>query len=718
MNTQVLVGLLACAALAGCDGAEALCDDQKFDCTPKCDTQKFDCTPLGSSQISISSDASISSTAAASSVDNIDPYTANSSSESASKVSSEANSSASLPSTPLSIASECFIEFSPGDSTYAQWNSNCTSYSREAYDDPYSPEPIAFYSRYVEFTLDSIEDLGFSAFGGNSTYLYLLDAVTGDVLKSDYRELDVSAIEAGHYVLEISGANVTSFTLDSTKIDFGTPECYLPLTVNQSVATSWRPECTSNIRDYIDPYQESNAIAHRARFFNFEIEDNGDVEIQVDSAAQYYMYLYSGTNDATIPLYSGSNDKAVSLEPGSYTLEVATYSKDDVGEFNVRVEQLDSNQQCEQAAIFNSTLAGGWIGNCLKKSTFTNNDPYAPSNDSYARYYAIDLDSPSDMQLSLKTESFGAKALAIYNKGDLHTPIKFNSSDFLRTLNIDIRLEAGEYIIETLSNDLKQYQIRIDQLDSTTSCEQSIELNVPYQGLSDSGCPMALPVTDNIDPYALNPNGYVSNRFNFSLMEPQALSVSTRGDLSSNPFALYRSLPGSEPLIIAARPTDYFSSPSTVKAALGKGDYFVDIWVDNNSAPRNFELNVNTTNNSECESFLPLSKNISTQLFRFCNSIQKPRDTSNDDPYTFNNTGYFYSQRFTFAVLEEGEYQLDINGSFRPEVYYWPSNKNEDVTRVTGSQILMDLTTGYYTIEVTSESSDVLGSFTIKATKP
>lgn len=622
----------------------------------------------------------------------------------------------------LPVAQECYIEFAVGGSANASWLAACPSLNREGYVDPYAPAPVEFYSRFAEFKLHSTQDIGFSVFGGKSVYLYLLDANSGKILKEGYDSLPTAAIEPGDYVLEISSGSTNAFTLDSKQVDFGSPDCYLPLELNQAVSSSWRPECTSDVRDYVDPYQESNSTTNRARYFNFQVGSNGDVNIQVDSAADYYWYLYEGSY-AGIPIEEGAGDKAVSLAPGDYTLEVANFTKDDVGEFNVLVEQLDSNLQCEQTALLNSTQDGGWVSACTKKSGYEYQDPYAETADSYARYYALALDNVSDLRLTLTDSASynSTNALVLYSADDLSMPIaQKESSSFSseNSLSLDVRLASGAYLVEVLSSELAQYRLRLEQLENVTGCSQPVNLGVAYQGLSESGCPMVLPISGNNDPYAADAAQYVANRFSFSLMEPQAISAAVSGALGYNPRALYRDLPGRSPLLIAAEPSDYyFGSPETIRKDLGQGDYFIELWVANNSAPDDFTMSVRRATAPACEKFLSVSVVFNGSLASFCKSEVKPRDYSNYDPYAVNETGYFYGQRFTFEVPEAGNYQLDISASFVPEVYIWPAASQSDVARHSGSVVNTFLEAGYYTIELTSSAPDMLGSFSIEATR-
>ena len=717
MLRKTILLLFISSLLTACTGTGEECDASKYDCTPISQSSISD-LESSSSSTSSNSNSSLTIESSSSSVSSL----ALESSSSLVTVSSSSSSSA--PSHNLAISSECFFEFTLGESINEQWTQDCKSLNRASFIDPYAPEPIEFYARYLHFVLDEPQDIGFSIFSGSSPAIYLLNGDTGEIITQGSDEIALRAYEPGNYVMEFTGSGPNFFTITSNLIDFGSEDCYEPAALNQIITSSWRPECTSNQRDYIDPYQESNATAHRARFFNFSVGDNGDVDIQIDSDNDHYIYLYEGNDDSSAPIYEG-NDSALSLTDGDYTLEVAGYTKDDIGAFTLQIKQLDTNPICEQAATFDQLMSGGWVSSCSKTSGFTNNDPYADFKNAHARYFTFELEEQSDLTLQLITSNNSdAKGLIVYSADDLDQPIEqaigglFSSGN----LSIDIRLPAGSYTIELLSNTLVEYGLTVDLLEASTTCEQNITLGIAYQGLSDSGCPMVLPVTDNNDPYAPDSSLYVGNRFKFSLLDKQGVSATVSGGLNRNPRALYHDIAGEPPLLIAVEPSEQFSSPAAINLEVGAGNYFLELWVNNNSAPQNFTANILEDTVPACQRYLALDSALLNRLSSQCQARAKSRDFSNFDPYSPVETGFFYSVLYSFAALEAGTYILNISdASFTPEVFWWPhatSHLQANLESESGSSITLELERGYYAIEVTSATSDQLGSMTVTISKP
>lgn len=625
------------------------------------------------------------------------------------------------------VSPSCKLNFSLNSpAANGLWFAGCYSVTRQSVIDPYAVQPATAYARYSEFTLHESRDIGFSIFGGNSVYLYLLDATDGHVLAEGYEKIPLSSLKAGDYVLEITSFNTNYFYLYWELVDFGSRDCAAHIPLGSTHYSSWRPDCISAVRDYVDPYQSGNATSHRTRYFTFDVTEKSDIKFNVVTTSRPYLYLYQGATTAGVPLAQGASLSNQLLEAGTYTLEVTTFGQGDLGSFNVSVALLDPNTLCNQPLFVNQTLSGAFISKCTKQSGYTNSDPYADFSKAYARYYNLELKATSDLIVKLRTEKIydfytGAKAINIYTEGDLTTPLATAYTSYSGELQLNKRLTAGRYSLEVLGRAINNYTLYVNQLSETNNCQQAIYLGQYFQGLSFSECPQVLFPVSNSDPYAPQPQNYVSNRYDFTLNDTQAIKVAVAGDLEYTPLALYKSVAEGEPQIVDIFPkvSSYYSrSPSNLQVELGSGNYFVELWVPKSSSPQSFTLSVNPSFSNNCKNHLRFPAKVQGSLTSNCKSQVKPRDYSNYDPYSVNNRGYFYAQSYTLEVPVSGRYQVVLTGDFNPEVYWWPNtvnHNNSTVNKALGKEFTLDLAAGFYSFEITSQSPEVTGPIFVYA---
>ena len=625
------------------------------------------------------------------------------------------------------ILPQCLIQFSPDLTQYVPWLQECASLNRQGYRDPYATQPTSIFARYAEFSLTEVSDIGFSAFGGASTILYLLDGDTGRIVKQGYDAISTTSLRPGNYVLEITSTSASYFYLATNQVDFGSPECFSQLTLGQTAQSSWRPECISSIREYIDPYQDLTSTSHRARFFNFEATETNEFKFDTTSTTQLYMYLYAGESNVGAPIAEGTSIPVQTLNAGKYTLEVATFNQAGVGTFNVTVGLLDPSGQCTSSILLNQNYSHGFLSRCLKQSQGLNSDPYSNYSKGYARYYDFELDRTSDLSFSF-APAYGydsaarAKAIRLFNRGDFVGPLAsaVNSSYGSSTLEFNKRLTSGKYTVELLSGDLSAYSLQINQSAIVNDCQQSISLGQGFQGFSVSDCQPVIALA-NVDPYTPRAENYVSNRYDFSLNYKQAIAVSVFGDLSYTPRALYKLSDNGQPLLVNLAPYSQFSFNSDalkINSELDQGDYFVELWVGKGSQPTQFNLRVDQASVNQCDRHFRIPGAVQGVLSSGCQSNHKYR-LYNLDPYNIYNTGRYYAQAYTLEVPVSGRYNFNFESSFSPESYWRlnPQGTFNTVSKQIGNSFDLDLSAGFYHFEVTSESYDVLAPFSLNVTK-
>ncbi|HRH77371.1 MAG TPA: hypothetical protein PK129_08485, partial [Cellvibrionaceae bacterium] len=587
------------------------------------------------------------------------------------------------------------------------------------------PNPI--YARYAEFTLAEVRDIGFSVYGGGSTIVYLLNGDTGQILKQGYDSLPTSSLRPGNYVLEITNTSANYFTLISNQVEFGSADCFAALTLGQSLASSWRPECISSIREYIDPYQDTSTTKSRARFFNFEVSEVNEFKFDVSSSTQLYMYLYEGDSNSGVPVTQGTNIPVQTLSPGKYTLEVATFTQAGVGTFNVAVSLLDPSGQCTSNLSLNQTYSQGFLSRCLKQSQGLNSDPYSDYSKGYGRYYNFEVDRTSDLTF-LFNPSTGydsaarAKAIRLFNRNEFNSTLASAVSSGFGSglLQFNKRVTPGKYTVELLSGDLSSYSLQINQSASLNDCQQAISLGQGWQGFSVADCQPVVGLA-NADPYTPRAENYVANRYDFSLNYKQAVAVNVAGDLGYSPRALYKLAENGKPLLVNLAPYSQFSfggDSLKISSELDQGDYFVELWIGKNSQPMQFNLRVDPVAVNPCDRYFRIPGSIEGSLSTACQSGHKYR-VYNIDPYNVYNTGRYYAQAYTVEVPVNGRYNFSLESSFAPESY-WRANPQGTfnfANKLVGKSFELDLSAGFYHFEVTSEAYDVLAPFSLTVNK-
>jgi hypothetical protein len=212
----------------------------------------------------------------------------------------------------------------------------------------------------------------------------------------------------------------------------------------------------------------------------------------------------------------------------------------------------------------------------------------------------------------------------------------------------------------------------------------------------------------------------VSNRYDFSLNSPQAISVSLYGDLGNAPKALYKVSELGQPLLVNLVPYTWlsFSAQSEkLSSELEKGDYFVELWVGKGSEPKQFNLRVDQVSANQCDRYFKIPGSVEGNLSVACQSSHKYRNY-NLDPYNLYNTGRFYAQAYTIEVPLSGRYTFNIESSFAPESYWRinPQTTFDTSKKALGNAFTLDLSAGFYHFEVTSETYDVTGPFSLTVT--
>ena len=324
------------------------------------------------------------------------------------------------------------------------WGNDCSSSQREA-----------SYSRFYTLTLPYKTEVKIDLTSEHDSFLYLFagDREMGRVLlenddiDSDNRDSHITAtLDAGNYTIEattFSAAVTGEFALsiiplrkvgDSCRDNLGL------LRTKISRTGSWTAECGS-----------ANREGSYALYYPFTLEHEADVQIDVTSSQDSYLYLLSGSpvtgqvlmeNDDFEP---DNYDSRISstLQPGDYSIEVTTYSAGETGEFIMSIDPLPTDDGCaEDLGVLADefSLSGSWSEDC---SSFNRKG-------SYARFYTFTLGQQTKVQIDLASPS---DPYAYLIDGPRRTGQVIGENDdiesgIIRDSRIIADLPAGDYTVE------------------------------------------------------------------------------------------------------------------------------------------------------------------------------------------------------------------------------------------------------------------------------
>ena len=197
-----------------------------------------------------------------------------------------------------------------------------------------------------------------------------------------------------------------------------------------------------------------------ARFFTFNLNEEADVTITLESNPDAYLYLLEGDGQRGYVLYEdddteGTNPRIrTTLQPGSYTVEATTYEIGVTGDFRIGVETdaLDGRPPVTCVHSLDSFQSGSGVGLGLDIDGECRSVSRPEDGEYYARYLALTVEFPSRVTLTLTSdedaylyllEGYGVKGSLLYD----------NDDDEGTNSRIEATLLPGEYTIEATTYD-------------------------------------------------------------------------------------------------------------------------------------------------------------------------------------------------------------------------------------------------------------------------
>ena len=284
--------------------------------------------------------------------------------------------------------------------------------------------------------------------------------------------------------------------------------CIEEISVSGTLARSWNDNCAS-----LHP----NRSGSYARFFTFDLLDEANLTITLESTVDTYLYIREGTGKNGTVLHEDdddddnsfslnlSTDSGISarLAAGSYTIEATTYRSGESGDFTLSVLGLPSidatdptptpeptpTDSCIESIRQSGTFDRSWVTECVSL--------HPDRSGSYARFFTFELSDAASVTVTLEStiDTFlylregAGKDGTIVDEDDDDDGGAFSLSRSTDS-GISADLAAGSFTIEA----------------TTYSAGQSGDFTLTVQGLAPQSTtvpapsPTVVPVTPSPSP--------------------------------------------------------------------------------------------------------------------------------------------------------------------------------------------------------------------------
>ena len=461
----------------------------------------------------------------------------------------------------------------------SSWTNLCDSVNR-----------TGSYARFYTFTLEQETEVKIDLTSDEDAYLFLLEGMGAEGAML-YSNDDASTVRPAHPSHDgNTDSHITAtlepggYTVEATTYSVGqTGEFDLSVRVPfASAVTPSTDGCLETLGGLADPVNRSgkwtvdcdstNRSGSYARFYAFALEQSTEVQVDLDSSQDTYLYLLEGASADGMAL--AENDDAASgdtnsrititLYAGLYTVEVTTYAEEVTGGFTLSVVPKGTPSVCARSlGILRDPvlLDGSWTGDCA-----------SPNREvSYAYFYSFELDQETEIRIDLTSdqdtylyllEGSGADGLALLENDD----VEDGNTNSL----VSITLGDGVYTVEATTYTpgvIEDFTLRITGLKgSPGGCFQ--DMGVLTDEINQTG-------TWNGDCASTNREGSYARFYSFALSQETEVHV----DLSSTLDTYLYLLEGAGPwrtVLAENDDVEIGNSDSRVVVTLDAGYYTVE----------------------------------------------------------------------------------------------------------------------------------------------
>lgn len=635
----------------------------------------------------------------------------------------------------------------PGGSLHSNnWESGCYSTHREIYD-PYGPNTNP-HAKYYKFTLDrdtdiridlstSYRDASFFLIKGSDRYAEPEFSYQWDKLEA--------RLEAGTYIVEVARNNTYngSFQLAIEFNDMGNSQCVQAITAGVAITEGWTPDCQTTSRDMVDPYNTIPGEGHRVQYFTFSLLEDSDININIASDVNSYMYLLQGSGETAMPFAidhdqiqvdGGFDVENVSLflTAGDYTIEVTTKERYAPGQFTINFNSYTGSDACQQDLLLGAVVTGTWSASCEIQSWIDGDgNPYQGDSPERANYYSFTLDETTSIRFYRSGTNDNDTILNVYAAGDFFNKLATTASSYWGSNNneVIVTLQSGTYTLEVTQNRsvaIGNYSIATYVFDN--NCTSEISLGETKSAYISQTCLSQFRVNDGDginDPYGVQVGDvYYAKRYEFTLENPSNVLIGANTGYENGYLYLAKEVNGKLERLTETRPKNYWSTTRNpvMYRELDAGKYVFEVTTQYPEREVNISAYLRSTSNEPCATYLPLNTRRAAYLGGRPNCHSEFKDSYyNYDPYgAGNGWQHFYAKSYTFEITSAGNYEIiGLADNLDPHLYLLEGGDLSGAILVDRSgrngenKFLYSLEPGLYTIEYTSTVLSRTSPYTI-----
>ena len=486
---------------------------------------------------------------------------------------------------------------------------------------------------------------------------------------------------------------------------------------DQSLSGEWDSgKCESSVR-----------AGSPSRYYRFTLAQESAVTVDLESAADTYLYLRSGESQSGAALYENDDEVSEStnsrisgtLSAGTYTVEATTYNPGETGSFTLTITGLDPigttdpdpepTDQCGEVITADGATPGTWPLDCRSEV----------SGRGYAQYYRFTLGQVSEVTIDLESS---IDTYLYLRRGESRSGSALYENDDVESGNTNSRLRetlsAGTYTIEATTyspGETGSYTLTIRGLatggttdpgpEPIDQCGESLNVDATISGQWAVGCQSQE-----------TGRGY-ARYYRFTLGQESEVTI----DLQSTRDSYLYLRSGESRSGTALYENDDVESGNTnsqINVNLAAGTYTIEATTYTPGEAGGFTLTVSGLGLGGATEPDPEPAD---QCGESVIADGRATDTWTTDCRS-EVAGRGYARYYTFTLAQESEVAIDLQ-STRDTYLYLRSgetrsgtalHENDDVeSGNTNSRISEALAAGTYTIEATTYNPGETGSFTL-----
>ena len=560
---------------------------------------------------------------------------------------------------------------------------------------------------------------------GQHSFSFVIPATVGD-----------TPIPLGRVLVEVIGPATPSFDNHASayitiSMAETTDPCVTPLGTLTGAATetgSWTGDCDS-----------SNRSGRHARFYSFTLEQETEVQIDLTSSQDTYLFLLQGAGkDGTVvdendDAESGNPDSGshitATLDAVTYTIEATTYSAGATGDFSLTITPAGTptpgptpTDPCGQTLTGDGSVSGEWAEGCDSEV----------AERGYVRYYSFALAEESEVTITLTRESGDADTYLYLREGEarsgdyLHQDDDYPASGDTDMSQIQESLEAGTYTIEATTygaGETGSFTLTISGLGTTAQPPEPTPTDPCRQTLTGDGS-VSGEWAEGCDSEVAE-RGY-ARYYSFALAEESEVTITLTRESGDADTYLYLREGEARSGDYLHQDDDYPASGDTdmsqIQESLEAGTYTIEATTYGAGETGSFTLTISglgttaqppgPTPTDPCGQTLSGDGSIPGQWAEGCDSEVAERGYARYYSFTLAEESEVTitltresGDADTYLYLREGEAR---SGDYLHQDDDYPASGDTDM-----SQIQESLEAGTYTIEATTYGAGETGSFTL-----